>query len=105
MKRKQNKPAVKFKFLSAENNKPQRISVTQTNSKKRITISNNSNFESLDFIFSLFEKCESIEDYNLIIDNTQNDYYLVSFDNGSASIFNFIEWIKNNKPFFNKCSQ
>ena len=102
MKRKPNKPAVKFKFLSPEDNKPHRISISQTNSKKRTTISNNSNLEYLDFIFSLFEKCKFIKDYNLIIDNTQNDYYLISFNYTTDSIFNFIDWIKNNKPFFNK---
>ena len=76
-KRTTNRAALKFKFLGATNFKPSRYKVTQTNTRESVYMS--SNFGScapLEGICMMLDCINEIEDYSLIIDNTQNDYYL-----------------------------
>jgi hypothetical protein len=81
MKRTQNRTALKFKFLPATNNKNARYKITQTNSNKSIIVS--SNFYDkipLEYFCNILESIDCINTFSLIVDNTQNDYYLFSVD-------------------------
>jgi hypothetical protein len=81
MKRTQNTTGLKFKFLPATNNKNARYKITQTNSNKSIYI--NSDFGDkipFEYFYNVLESIDCINTFSLIVDNTQNDYYLFSID-------------------------
>jgi hypothetical protein len=81
MKRTQNRTGLKFKFLTATNNKNARYKVTQTNSNKSIFISSDFGNEApLEYFSNVLETIDCINTFSLIVDNTQNDYYLFSID-------------------------
>ena len=81
MKRTQNTTALKFKYIQATNTKAGRYRVTQTNSNKSIFIGSNfGNKTPLEYFCSVLETIDFISSFSLIVDNTQDDYYLFSID-------------------------
>lgn len=60
MKRKQNTTGLKIKYLQPTNTKGSRYKITH--------------------FCNVLENVECIENYSLLIDNTQNDYYLFNID-------------------------
>lgn len=95
MKRKQNTTILKFKFIPCTNTKPNRYKVIQTNSNKSIFI--NSSFGSLtplEYFTNVLESIECINSYSLVIDNTQNDYYLFCIDIIGSSFDNLLQYFK-----------
>jgi hypothetical protein len=77
-KRTQNTQGLKVKFLPATNNKGSRIKLTQTNNNKSKIFSQPGNLSPFEFIINFLENHELVTAYNLVVNNTQNDYYLFS---------------------------
>jgi hypothetical protein len=81
MKRKGNTAGLKFKYIQPTNTRAGRYKVTQTNTNKSIFISANfGNKTPLQYFCDILENIESIDSFSLIVDSTQNDYYLFSVD-------------------------
>lgn len=92
MKRQNNTAGIKVKFLPATNEKPNRLKITQTNFNKSVIVSNSENV--LEFICRILENTEEVESFSLIVDNTQNDYYLFSVDFKITSFENILNNFK-----------
>lgn len=92
MKRQNNTAGLKVKFLPATNEKPNRLKITQTNFNKSVIVSNSENV--LEFICRVLENTEEVESFSLIVDNTQNDYYLFSVDFKITSFENILNNFK-----------
>ena len=92
MKRQINTAGLKVKFLPATNEKPNRLKITQTNFNKSVIVSNSEN--GLEFICRVLENTEEVRLFSLIVDNTQNDYYLFSVDFHSNSFENILNNFK-----------
>jgi hypothetical protein len=91
MKRQTNTTALKFKFIGETNTRPSRYKVTQTNTNKSIFISS----ESLAGICNILENHPDIVNFSLIVDNTQNDYYLFCVGLLGNSFPDLLKHIKN----------
>jgi hypothetical protein len=94
-KRLTNTTGLKITFIPATNTQGDKFRLTQTNSKKSITINGNLNLEIIDFICSVLDKIELIESYSFLVDNTQNKYNLFSIDFKGNSFENILENFKN----------
>lgn len=92
MKRQSNTTGIKVKFLPATNEKPNRLKITQTNFNKSVIVSNSENV--LEFICRVLENTEEVKSFSLIVDNTQNDYYLFSVDFHNNSFENILNNFK-----------
>ena len=92
MKRQINTTGIKVKFLPATNEKPNRLKITQTNFNKSIIVSNSG--DTLEFICEVLENTEEVRSFSLLIDNTQNDYYLFSVDFNNNSFENILNNFK-----------
>jgi len=90
MKRQTNTTGLKIKFLPVTNTKGNRIKLTQTNDNKSVTISQPDNIEMLPYIFSVLDKLEEVASYSLIVDNTQNDHYIINIDFNNNSFTNIL---------------
>lgn len=88
MKRQTNTAGLKVKFLPATNEKPHRLKITQMNFNKSVTVSNSDNV--IEFICGVLENTEEVRSFSLLVDNTQNDFYLFSleFNNSFENILN-----------------
>ena len=75
MKRQRNTSAFKLKYLANSND----ISVIQLNLNKRVKIGYNNKYDTLQLIERILDKIDKIVSYNLVIDNTQNNHYLINF--------------------------
>ena len=75
MKRQGNTSAFKFKYLANSSE----ISVTQLNVNKRVKIGYDYKYDTIELIEKILDKIDTIESYNVVIDNSQNDYYLINF--------------------------
>ena len=93
-KRLQNTTGLKVAFIPATNTQGDKFRITQTNDKKSVTISGNLNLEIIDFICSILDKTESVKNYSLVVDNTQNKYYLFSIDFIGQSFENILHNFK-----------
>lgn len=79
MKRQTNTAGLKVKFLPATNEKPNRLRITQMNCGKSVTAYyNQTNNSILEFVCNVLEGTEQVENFSLVVDNTQDDYYLFS---------------------------
>ena len=90
-KRLNNTIGLKFAFIGWTDTKPARYKVTQTNTNKSILIS--ADFGSLTPFEGMIEKLNSIEeiqDFSLIIDNTQSKYYLFCINTKTNEIPNLL---------------
>ena len=76
MKRQNNTAGLKVKFLPATNEKPNRLKITQTNFNKSVIVYNSDNV--IEFVCAILERIEQVENFSLVADNTQDDYYLFS---------------------------
>ena len=92
MKRQTNTTGIKVKFLPATNEKPNRLKITQMNFNKSIIVSNSE--DVLEFICRVLENTEEVSSFSLIVDNTQNDYYLFSVDFHNNSFENILNNFK-----------
>lgn len=90
MKRQTNTTGLKVRFLPVTNTLGNRIKLTQTNDNKSVTISQPDNIEMLPYIFSVLDTLEEVASYNLIVDNTQNDYYIINIDFNGNSFTNIL---------------
>ena len=99
MKRTLNTIGLKFTYLGATNTKCARYKVTQTNTNKSVII--DANFGSL-LPFEFFEKTlnsiPEIKSFSLMLDNTQNNYYLFCIDIFTNEIPNLLINFKKIKP-------
>ena len=80
MKRTQNTTGLKVQFIPCTNTKENRYKITQTNNGKSIHISGNLKNPIIDTIGAVLDKCENVKTYCLLVDNTQNTYYLFSVE-------------------------
>lgn len=95
-KRKRNIFALKFKFISATNTKPSRYKVTQTNNNKSAYIG--ADFGNLTPFEAMTKKLDSINEidsFSLVIDNTQDQYYIFAINTAANEIPNLIQYFKN----------
>lgn len=92
MKRQTNTAGLKVKFLPATNEKPSRLKITQMNFNKSVIVSNSENV--LEFICRVLENTEEVKSFSLLVDNTQNDYYLFSVDFNNNSFENILNNFK-----------
>lgn len=90
MKRLTNTTGLKVKFLGATNTKGNRIRLTQMNFNKSIIISQPDNLEMLQYIFSILDQTEEVNNYSLLVDSTQNDYYIINIDFSNNSFNNIL---------------
>jgi hypothetical protein len=98
MKRTQNTTGLKFKYMQPTNTKSGRYKVTQTNSNKSIFISSNLGSETpLEYFCNMLESIEFVNTFSLIVDNTQNNYYLFSVDMVGSSFEDFLTFFRRNK--------
>ena len=95
-KKQNNTLGLKVSFIPATNEAPNFWRLTQTNNKKSIKISSNIDLEIIDFISLILNSISEIRSFNLVVDNTQNKYYLFSIDFIGNS---FLDILDNFKKF------
>jgi len=91
MKRQTNTTGLKVRFLPVTNTKGNRIKLTQMNNNKSVIISQPNNLEILPYIFLILDKTEEVNAYSLLVDNTQQNYFIINIDftnNSFANILN-----------------
>lgn len=93
-KRLTNTTGLKFAFIPASNTKGNRIKITQTNCNKSVFVSGNNNLEPIDFICSILDKIELVNSYSLLVDNTQDKYYIFNIDFNGNSFENILNSFK-----------
>ncbi len=76
MKRQNNTTALKVKFLPATNTQPNRYTVTQLNCNKSVIVYNIGDNTPIEFFTAKLEGIYEVEQFSLIVDNSQNNYYL-----------------------------
>ena len=92
-KRQINCTGIRVKFLGATNSKGSRLKFTQTNNNNSFIIGVDYRVYPLEQIEIILNKLD-LEGFNMVIDNTQNDYYLFNIINSKNEIPNYIEQIK-----------
>ena len=90
MKRQINTTAFKFKYLANSND----ITVTQLNVNKRVKIGYNNKYNTIELIERILDKIDKIVSFNIVIDNTQNNYYLINFVTSGNDIPDLTQEIK-----------
>ena len=91
MKRICNTTGFKVKYIPCTKTQPHRWKLTQTNNNKYIIISDIGQFAPIEFFCERLEQIEEIENFSLLVDNTQEDFYLfvLNFKNfGFENILN-----------------
>ena len=96
-KRLENSTALKFMFVGQTDKKNNHIRVTQLNSNKKISLGFPDDITVFQFIENLLDSIECIESYQLIIDNTQTNYYLFSINVSGKSFPDLISFFKEYK--------
>lgn len=94
-KRQENSTGLKFKFIPQTNTKPSRYKVTQTNNNKSIFIDAQFNVEPLAHFVNIIDKLEEVESFSLLVDNTQNDYYLFILKTSGSSFEDLVSKLKD----------
>lgn len=87
MKRQNNTTALKVKFIPCTNTRPSKFKVTQLNTNKSIYIYDIGDNTPIDFFTSKLEGINEVENFSLIVDNSQNDYYLFNVNTKGAHSF------------------
>ena len=80
MKRQNNTTGLKVKYIGATNTKGSRVKFTQLNNNKRIKVSYNHKFHTLGLAEEILNRIDLLKGFNVIVDNTQNNYYLINLD-------------------------
>ena len=94
MKRTNNTTGLKIKYIGATDTKGSRIKFTQLNNNKSVTVSYNHKFDVLGLAEEILNRIDIIKDFNVIIDNTQNNYYLINLDFAGNSFEDITPLIK-----------
>ena len=94
MKRSNNTTALRVKYLGATDTKGSRIKLTQLNNNKSVIISYNYKFNTLELTEEILNRIDLIKGFNVIVDNTQNDYYLINLDFAGNSFEDITPLIK-----------
>lgn len=93
-KRLTNSTCLKFKFIPATNDTGSKYKITQTNFNKSIYITDLMDLETTDFINYVLDRAEQVENYSLIVDNTQNSAYLYNVNFKANSFENILNNFK-----------
>ena len=80
MKRNNNTTGLKIKYIGATDTKDNRIKFTQLNNNKSVTVSYNHKFDVLELTEEILNRIELIKAFSVIIDNSQNNYYLINLE-------------------------
>ena len=80
MKRNKNTTGLKIKYIGATDTKDGRIKFTQLNNNKSVIVSCNYKFDTLGLAEEILNRIELIKAFNVIVDNTQNNYYLINLE-------------------------
>ena len=94
MKRICNTTGLKVKYLPCTNTQPSRWKLTQTNFNKSIIITDIGQFTPIEFICERLEQIEEIENFSLLVDNTQKDFYLFVLNFKNFSFENILNHFK-----------
>lgn len=94
MKRICNTTGLKVKYLPCTNTQPSRWKLTQTNFNKSIIISDIGQFTPIEFFCERLEQIEEIENFSLLVDNTQKDFYLFVLNFKNFSFENILNHFK-----------
>lgn len=98
MKRLQNTTGLKVKVLPATNTKGYRVSIQQTNNRKRIVIPFPINSENTtDIVEFILNSIPQVTSFSLLVDNTQNENYLFVIDSEGTQFPDLIVEIKKIK--------
>ena len=80
MKRNNNTTALRVKYLGATDTKDNRIKFTQLNNNKSVTVSYNHKFDTLGLAEEILNRIDLLNGFNVIVDNSQNNYYLINLE-------------------------
>ena len=80
MKRNNNTTGLKIKYIGATDTKGSRIKFTQLNNNKSVTVSYNHKFDTLGLAVEILNRIDLLNGFNVIVDNTQNNYYLINLE-------------------------
>ena len=94
MKRQNNTAGLKVKYIGATDTKDDRIKFTQLNNDKSVTVSYNYKFDVLGLTEEILNRIDLLKGFNVIVDNTQNDYYLINLDFAGNSFEDITPLIK-----------
>ena len=94
MKRQNNTTALRVKYLGATDTKGSRIKFTQLNNNKSVIISYNYKFRTSELAEEILNRIDLIKAFNVIVDNTQNDYYLINLEFTGSSFEDITPLIK-----------
>ena len=94
MKRNNNTTGLKVKYIGATDTKDSRIKLTQLNNNKSVTVSYNHKFEVLGLAEEILNRIDLLKGFNVIVDNTQNNYYLINLDFAGNSFEDITPLIK-----------
>ena len=94
MKRNNNTTGLKIKYIGATDTKGSRIKFTQLNNNKSVTVSYNHKFDVLGLTEGILNRIELIKAFSVIVDNSQNDYYLINLEFVGNSFDDIIQLIK-----------
>ena len=89
-----NTTGLKVKYIGATDTKDSRIKFTQLNNNKSVTVSYNHKFDVLGLAEEILNRIDLIKGFNVIVDNTQNDYYLINLDFAGNSFEDITPLIK-----------
>lgn len=78
--RTENTTALKVKYLGVTNTQGSRLSITQLNNGKRCILDYDYRYDTIGQIESIMALCPCVKNWNVIIDNTQNDFYLIGIE-------------------------
>lgn len=90
MKRQTNTTGLKVRFLPVTNTKGNRIRLTQMNNNKSVIISQPDNLEMLPYIYAKLDAIKEVETYSLLVDNTQQNYFIINIDFNTNEFINII---------------
>ena len=94
MKRQNNTTGLKIKYIGATDTKDCRIKFTQLNNNKSVTVSYNHKFDTLGLAEEILNRIDLLRGFNVIVDNTQNNYYLINLEFAGNSFDDITPLIK-----------
>ena len=94
MKRQNNTTGLKIKYIGATDTKGIQIKFTQLNNNKSVTVSYNHKFDVFVLTEEILNRIELIKAFNVIVDNTQNNYYLINLEFAGNSFEDITPLIK-----------
>lgn len=93
-----NVTGLKVKYLPMTSKSPERIKVIQTNNNKSVILPYPDDvISNIDYIYSILDKIDVVLTYSLLVDNTQDDYYIIAVNTAGKSFPDLIQEIKDAK--------